>query len=50
MTTYREAFDEALQSPESFWRRAAEAIVWTKPFERVLDDSRAPLYRWLQRH
>ena len=24
----------------------AQDIVWTKPFERVLDDSRAPFYGW----
>jgi propionyl-CoA synthetase len=46
MTTYRDAFDQAMRSPETFWRRAAEAIAWSRPFERVLDDSRAPLYRW----
>jgi len=46
MTAYRDAFDQAMQSPEIFWRGAAEAIVWSRPFERVLDDSRAPLYRW----
>ncbi|MDB6083995.1 MAG: prpE [Gammaproteobacteria bacterium] len=46
MNTYREAFDEAARTPETYWRRAADDIVWSKPFEKVLDDSRAPLYRW----
>ena len=46
MTAYRDAFDEAMRSPETFWRRAADAITWSRPFDRVLDDSRAPLYRW----
>jgi propionyl-CoA synthetase len=46
MTAYRDAFDEATRTPEIFWRRAAAAITWSKPFERVLDDSRAPMYRW----
>jgi propionyl-CoA synthetase len=46
MTAYRDAFDQATQSPQTFWRQAAEAITWSRPFERVLDDSRAPLYRW----
>jgi propionyl-CoA synthetase len=46
LVTYREAFDEAMRSPDVFWRRAAAAIVWIKPFDGVLDDSRAPLYRW----
>jgi len=46
VTAYRDAFDQAMRSPQTFWRRAAEAITWSRPFERVLDDSRAPLYRW----
>jgi propionyl-CoA synthetase len=46
MGTYESAFDEATRSPESFWRRAAAAIEWYRPYERVLDDSRRPFYRW----
>src|SRR5258708_26277038 len=46
VTAYRDAFDQAMRSPQTFWRRAAEAITWSRPFESVLDDSRAPLYRW----
>ena len=32
--------------PDKFWGAAAQAIHWDRPFERVLDDSAAPLYRW----
>jgi propionyl-CoA synthetase len=39
---YRRSLDE----PEAFWADAARAIDWEQPWERVLDDSRAPLYRW----
>jgi propionyl-CoA synthetase len=43
-------FDEihrrSLAEPEAFWAEAAAAIDWDEPWERVLDDSRAPLYRW----
>src|ERR1700730_17685506 len=46
MTAYRDAFDEAMRSPETFWRRAADAITWSRPFDRVVDDARAPLSRW----
>jgi propionyl-CoA synthetase len=48
MGVYQEAFDEAMRSPDSFWQRAAEAIVWEKPYERVLDDTAAPMYRWFR--
>ena len=34
------------RDPESFWAQAAEAIHWFKKWDQVLDDSRAPFYRW----
>jgi len=40
--TYRRSLDE----PEAFWAEAAAAIDWDRQWDRVLDDSRAPLYRW----
>ena len=39
-------YDAATRDPEAFWRRAAADIHWTKPFDRVRDDSRAPFHRW----
>ena len=36
----------SLAEPEAFWAEAAAAIDWDEPWQRVLDDSRAPLYRW----
>jgi len=46
MSTYRDACERARQAPEEYWREAAATVEWLKPFERVLDASRAPLYRW----
>ena len=43
---YQRAYQEAMQSPDQFWGRAAEAIHWLKRWDRVLDPSRAPFYRW----
>jgi propionyl-CoA synthetase len=40
--TYRHSLDE----PEAFWAGAAAAIDWDEPWQRVVDDSRAPFYRW----
>lgn len=44
------AFDEAharsMADPEGFWADAAGEIDWIKPWDKVLDDSRAPFYRW----
>lgn len=43
---YEQAYTAALSDPEAFWAEAARDIAWTKPWERVLDGSRAPFYRW----
>src|SRR5205823_2374349 len=32
--------------PEGFWAEAGEAIHWYKRWDRVLDGSRPPFYRW----
>jgi len=43
---YQRAYERSLRDPEGFWAEAAQAISWTRPFDRVLDDSRAPFVRW----
>src|SRR5437773_1093838 len=46
MSEYQEAYRESLEDPDAFWDRAARNISWFKPYERVLDSSRAPLVEW----
>jgi len=46
MSRFDEVYRRSLEDPEGFWAEAAAAIDWDEPWERVLDDSRAPLYRW----
>ena len=43
---YDEAYRKSIEEPEAFWAEAAEAIDWTRRWDRVLDDSRPPFYRW----
>ncbi|MFM2041864.1 MAG: propionate--CoA ligase [Pseudomonadota bacterium] len=43
---YDTLYRRSLADPAGFWADAAAAIDWTRPWDRVLDDSRAPLYRW----
>jgi propionyl-CoA synthetase len=43
---FAEVYRRSLDQAEHFWAEAAAAIDWIEPWERVLDDSRAPLYRW----
>lgn len=40
------AFDRSIQDPQAFWGEAAAAIHWYKDWDKVLDNSRAPFYRW----
>ena len=46
MKTYQDLYTQALRDGRAFWSQAAEAIHWDRPFNRVLDESQAPLYRW----
>src|SRR5438128_1161075 len=44
--SYAETYRRALHRPEEFWAEAAEAIDWERRWDRVLDRSRPPFYRW----
>src|SRR5437870_7577324 len=43
---FDEIYRRSLAEPETFWAEAAAAIDWVEPWQRVLDDTRAPFYRW----
>ncbi|MFQ5934783.1 MAG: propionyl-CoA synthetase [Acidiferrobacterales bacterium] len=44
--TYQSIFAHSIKDPQSFWGEVAEAVHWHKKWDRVLDDSRKPFYRW----
>ena len=44
--TLQAALEHSLREPESFWGQAAEAIHWYKRWDKVLDDTNKPFYRW----
>ncbi len=46
MGKYEDLFQRSIQNPEEFWGQAAQAISWDKKWDRVLDDSNKPFYRW----
>jgi propionyl-CoA synthetase len=46
MGRFDEVYRRSLEDPQGFWAEAAAGIDWDEPWERVLDDSRAPFYRW----
>jgi propionyl-CoA synthetase len=43
---YAEVHRRSLSDPEGFWAEAAAGIDWEKRWDRVLDASRPPFYRW----
>mgnify|MGYP003633507314 FL=1 len=43
---FEEAYARSINDPEGFWAEAAEGITWSKKWDKVLDDSNVPFYRW----
>jgi acetyl-CoA synthetase len=47
METYLAMCAEAERDYEGFWGRLArEHLLWHKPFEKILDESNAPFFKW----
>jgi propionyl-CoA synthetase len=44
--TYEQIYRQSLDDPEGFWAEVAGDVHWYKKWDKVLDASRAPLYRW----
>src|SRR5512136_2322823 len=42
----KQEWEKSLSNPEEFWSEKAKAIDWFKPWDKALDDSKAPFYRW----
>ncbi len=46
MSNYESIHKRSIENPEEFWAEAAAAIDWDTTWNRVLDDSNKPFYRW----
>jgi propionyl-CoA synthetase len=46
MGGYRDMYDASIEDPSAFWATAAHAVTWTRPPDRILDDTNPPFYRW----
>ncbi|GGM75349.1 acetyl-coenzyme A synthetase [Thermogymnomonas acidicola] len=46
MNRYREVYERSLREPEKFWSEQAQVLDWFRTWDRVLDDSNPPFYRW----
>ena len=43
---YEKLHTMSVTEPEKFWGGCAEHLHWYKKWDKVLDDSKAPFYRW----
>ena len=43
---YEIAHKQSMEDPDGFWGAAAEDCHWYKKWDKVLDDSNKPFYRW----
>ena len=49
MDAYNKLCAEAEKDYDGFWSRLAkEHVYWKKPFTKVLDESKAPFYKWFE--
>ncbi|RRR71853.1 MAG: acetate--CoA ligase [Candidatus Viridilinea halotolerans] len=44
--SYAELHRRSIEDPEGFWGELAEELHWYKRWDKVLDASKAPFYRW----
>jgi propionyl-CoA synthetase len=47
-TRYDAAFKKSIEDPNGFWGEAGENVFWEKKWDKVLDDSNKPFYRWFR--
>ena len=45
---YDLAYGRSLSDPAGFWGEAAEAVSWSRRWDKVLDDGNPPFYRWFR--
>ncbi|MCL2543358.1 MAG: acetate--CoA ligase [Nocardioidaceae bacterium] len=41
-----DAYDEAASDREAFWAKAADRLTWDTKWDKVLDDSKPPFFKW----
>ena len=44
--SYQQAYKESMDKPEEFWSKHAQMLDWHRRWEKVLDESDAPFYKW----
>ncbi|MDH7563575.1 MAG: acetate--CoA ligase [Candidatus Bathyarchaeota archaeon] len=44
--TLGEEWERSIRNPQEFWAEKAKALRWMKTWDKVLDDSNPPFYKW----
>lgn len=44
--TYLDTWTKSVKEPEKFWGEIAKELFWFKPPKQILDQSKAPFYKW----
>lgn len=44
--TYKQVYNESLEKPDAFWEKQAQVLDWFQKWDKVLDESEAPFYKW----
>ncbi|TRX65718.1 acetate--CoA ligase [Carboxylicivirga sp. M1479] len=44
--SYDELYQDSIENREEFWAKEAALLEWYKPWNKVLDDSQHPFYKW----
>ncbi len=45
---YQKKFEQSIKDPEGFWGAVAEDLHWYKKWDRVLNESDAPFFKWYE--
>jgi acetyl-CoA synthetase len=44
----QQEWEKSIKNPQEFWAEKAKAIDWYKKWNKALDDSNPPFYKWFQ--
>ncbi len=44
--SYEDLYAKSIQDREKFWEKEAQLLDWYQPWDKVLDDSNHPFYKW----
>ena len=45
---YQKLYEKSIKDPESFWAEIADELFWFKKWDKVLNPSDAPFFKWFE--